>query len=449
MNEAVSGTAADLRPPHLIRARSLTRDNVTVDPIARFKKAFSDDDAAALRQLFIDHPELKARVNEPLFPFDSPAITYAASYHKIGIIDALLEAGANINARSSWWAGGFGVLDHDNHEIVPHLIERGAIVDAYAAAKHGMMDRLRELIDRNPELVHARGGDGQAPLHVAFSVEIAQLLLDRGADINARDIDHESTPAQYLVRSNPEIVRFLIDRGCTTDILLAAAVGDLDLVRRHLDADPESIRTRVNAKYFPMQNPRAGGSIYIWTLGQNRSAHQVARSFQHENVLHLLLERTPEDLRLAQACLTGDSAWVEAALARYPEKVRALAQANPSYVSDAAEDNDATAVRLMLECGWPVEGDGRHTPLHWACWHGNAEMARQILRFHPPLEFQDADYHGTPLGWALYGSEHGWNSKTGEYGATVKALLAAGARPPEKVEGSPAVREVLRGNSPA
>ena len=47
MNEAVSGTAADLRPPHLIRARSLTRDNVTVDPIARFKKAFS----TTMRQL--------------------------------------------------------------------------------------------------------------------------------------------------------------------------------------------------------------------------------------------------------------------------------------------------------------------------------------------------------------------------------------------------------------
>ena len=414
-----------------------------MDPIARFKQAFSDDDAAALRQLFIDHPELKARINEPLFAFDSPAITYAAGCHKIGIIDALLEAGADINARSNWWAGGFGVLDHDNHDLVPQLIERGATVDVHAASRHGMMDELRGLIDRNPALVHARGGDGQTPLHVAFSVEIAKFLLDRGADINARDIDHESTPAQYLVRSNPEIVRFLVDRGCTTDILLAAAVGDLDLVRRHLDAGPESIRTRVNAKYFPMQNPRAGGSIYIWTLGQNLSAHRVARRFKQDDVLQLLLERTPEDLRLAQACLTGDSATVEALLARDPRTVRALAQANPGYVSDAAEDNDATAVRLMLECGWPVEGDGRHTPLHWACWHGNAEMARQILRFHPPLEFQDGEYHATPLGWAVHGSVHGWNSKTGDYGATVKALLAAGARPPEKIEGTEAVREAL------
>ena len=423
-----------------------TRDNVTVDPIARFKKAFAGDDAAALRQLFTDHPELKARINELVFPFDSPAITFAAGSGKIAIIDALLEAGADIHARSSWWAGGFGVLDHDNHDIVPHLIERGAIVDAHAAARHGMMVKLRELIDGNPALVHARGGDGQTPLHVAFSVEIAAFLLDRGADLNARDIDHESTPAQYLVRSSPGVVRFLIARGCATDILLAAAVGDADLVRRHLDADPESIRTRVNAKYFPMQNPRAGGSIYTWTLGQNRSAHQVARSFQHNDVLQLLLERTPDDFRLAQACLTGDSAWVKDQLARDPAKVRALAHANPSYVSDAAEDNDATAVQLMLECGWPVEGHGRHTPLHWACWHGNAEMTRRILRFHPPLELQDAEYHATPLGWAMHGSEHSWNCKIGDYGATVKALLAAGARAPEKIEGSLAVQDAFRGN---
>ena len=79
---------------------------MTVDPIARFKKALDDGDAAALRQLFVDYPELKARINEPLFAFDSPAITYAAGCHTIEIIDVLLEAGADINARSSWWAGG-------------------------------------------------------------------------------------------------------------------------------------------------------------------------------------------------------------------------------------------------------------------------------------------------------------------------------------------------------
>lgn len=44
------------------------------------------------------------------------------------VADLLLQAGASINARSHWWAGGFGVLDND-HGLAPFLIERGATVD--------------------------------------------------------------------------------------------------------------------------------------------------------------------------------------------------------------------------------------------------------------------------------------------------------------------------------
>jgi len=347
------------------------------------------------------------------------------------IVDVLLDAGASIHARSQWWAGSFGVLDHDNHDMVPFLIERGATVDAHAAARHGMLEKLRELVSANPTLVHARGGDGQTPLHVASSVEIARFLVDHGADIDARDVDHESTPAQYLVRSHPEVVRYLIERGCKTDILLAAAVGDSDLVRRHLDGDPESIRTRVDAKYFPMQNPRAGGTIYIWTLGMYRFPHQVARSFGHTEVLNLLRDRTPDDLKLALACLTGDAASAKALIERDPETAREFVRANAQYILNAARDNDTEAVRLMLECGWPVEGDGRHTPLHWACWHGNVEMTREILRHHPPLDFKDADFHATPWGWAMHGSEHGPNRETDDFAATIRALSDAGAQPPE------------------
>jgi hypothetical protein len=51
-----------------------------------------------------------------------------------------------------------------------------------------------------------------------------------------------------------------------------------------------------------------------------------------------------------------------------------------------------------------------------------------------------------PLGWALHGSENGWYRDTGDYAATVEALLEAGATPPENtatLEASPAVRAVL------
>lgn len=402
-----------------------------MDLLPSFKEAFQRDDASALRRLFIEHPELKTRVDAPVFGFECPAIVIAASRGKRELIDTLLEAGANINARSTWWAGSFGVLDHDNHEIVPFLLDRGARIDAHAAARHGMMDKLRELIGTDPALVHARGGDGQTPLHVASSVEIAKFLLDRGADIDALDVDHESTPAQYLIRSHPEIVRYLIGRGCKTDILMAAAVGDRDLVRRHLDADPESIRTRVDERYFPMKNPRAGGTIYIWTLGMYRSPHQVARSFGHGELVKFLLDRTPDDLKFTLACVTGDAAIAKALRERDPQKAREYAHANAEYILNAARDNDMAAVRLMLECGWPAEGNGKHTPLHWACWHGNVEMVREILRYDAPLDFEDADFHATPWGWAMHGSEHGPSCKTGDFPGTIQTLRHAGAKPPE------------------
>ena len=158
-------------------------------------QAFHADDAARLREILDRHPALKPLINAPIGPFDSPVIVHVRSRQ---MLDVLLDAGADINGRSRWWAGGFGILDCASPEVSTYAIERGAAVDAHAAARLGLVERLRDLLRQNPALVHARGGDGQTPLHMAKTVEIATQLLDAGADINARDVDHESTPAQYM-----------------------------------------------------------------------------------------------------------------------------------------------------------------------------------------------------------------------------------------------------------
>ncbi len=160
------------------------------------------------------------------------------------MLDVLLAAGADINAKSRWWAGGFGILHSADPGLATYAIERGAGVDVHAAARLGMRDRLGELIEADAELVHSRGGDGQTPLHFACSVEIAHYLLDHGAAIDARDVDHESTPGQYMLDTRQDVARFLVTRGCQTDLLMAAALGDLALTRKHLDADPACIRLR-------------------------------------------------------------------------------------------------------------------------------------------------------------------------------------------------------------
>ncbi len=415
----------------------------TGEPLELLKQAFHADDATWLRKLLARFPQFKKLINEPIGPFDSPVIANVRSRE---MLDVLLEAGADINAKSRWWAGGFGLLHNAAPDVAAHAIERGAKVDAHAAARLGMLAKLRELVSADPQLVHQRGGDGQTPLHFASTIEIAAFLLDNGADIDARDLDHESTPAQWMIRERQEVARFLVQRGCKTDLLLAAALGDASLVRKHLDADPESIHLRVTDEFFPKINHKAGGTIYQWTLGWYVSPHEVAKEFGHDDVYQLLMSRSPEDVKLIAACWAGDEATVNSLVAGHPRLVTGLSHGYERHVALAARNNNLTATRLMLTAGLAVDSLGQHraTPLHWAGFHGNSQMAREILRHHPPLELKDADFHGTPLGWAIYGSEHGWHRETGDYAGTVDLLLQAGAKLPDKTGGTEAVKEVLR-----
>jgi len=425
-------------------------DRSKVDAAEVLTAAVCANSAARVSEVLEQHPELKSRLDDPLpnYAFGGTALLAAVQRGNREMIDVLLRAGADINARSHWWAGSFGVLDNDRG-LAPFLIERGAIVDAHAAAQLAMMERLDELVSADPDLVHARGGDGQTPLHVAVSVPIAQHLLDRGADIDARDIDHESTPAQYMIRDRQDVARYLVGRGCRTDILMAAALGDAALVRKHLDADPSCIRMSVSEEFFPKKDPQSGGCIYIWTLGAHKTAHLIARELGHDEVFRLLMERTPDTLKLAIACDLGDEELCNTLLITRPGLVHTLTDDERRKLAIAAQNNNTIAVGLMLKAGWPVDVRDQHgaTPLHWAAWHGNAEMARELLRHMPPLEVADNEHHAKPLGWAIHGSLHGWHRKTGDYGATVDALLQAGATPPkvtDEFEASDPVREALR-----
>lgn len=414
----------------------------TVSPLELFKQAFHADDASLFARLLERYPAFKAQLNAPIGPFDSPPITHAKSRE---MLDVMLAAGTDINARSRWWAGGFGLLHNAPPEVAAYALQRGAVVDVHAAARLGLMDKLRELVSADPKQVHARGGDGQTPLHFARDIEVAAYLLEHGADINAKDIDHESTPAQWMLGERQEVAKFLVERGCQTDLLLAVAVGNLELVRRHLDAEPDCIHLRVDDAHFPKANPRSGGTIYQWTLGSNVSAHDVARKFGHPEVLQLLLERSPVEQRLLALILGNEESAAQALLTEQPDLVARLSPATQRELAHAARSNHLPAVRLMLRFGWPVDAKGQHegTALHWAAFHGNLEMVEAILPYRPPLDLPDADHHAPPLGWATFGSEHGWHRQTGDYVGVVRALIRAGASLPKQLAGTEPVKAVL------
>jgi uncharacterized protein YndB with AHSA1/START domain len=62
----------------------------------------------------------------------------------------------------------------------------GAELDVFDAAALGRADRLRELLDAEPGLVHELSDDGFTPLHLAAfaaDVETVRLLIERGAPL--------------------------------------------------------------------------------------------------------------------------------------------------------------------------------------------------------------------------------------------------------------------------
>ncbi len=336
--------------------------------VEQFTNAVRSNDADRLFDLIHESPGLKSIINEPLFDFDSPAVVYSSWNSRLKMTETLLDLGADINARSTWWAGGFGVLPTDNAEMAQLLINRGAYIDIHAAAGMGMLDRVEALLAEQPDLVNSRGGDGKTPLHFASTVPIAERLLQLGADVEIRDIDHGSTPAQYAVLDRPDVCRFLIASGAKTDIFMLCALGDLAGVQRAVAANPDILNYRTGDW---LEAPAPGGHIYIYTIGGNQTPLQVAAKFGHVEISDWLCANGAE--------LDIFSAWD---IGRREAIVKMLAD-DPSILN-----------KTPLGC--------LGTWMHEAARKGNAGLFELLLTAKPDIEINDREYHANVLGWARH-----------------------------------------------
>lgn len=102
---------------------------------------------------------------------------------------------------------------------------------------------------------------------------------------------------------------------------------------------------------FAKQDPRGGGTFYIQAFGHNRTAHQIARDFGHEEAFKLLMRHSPEEVKPEQAYELGDGDIFRSLLARRPNLVETLSDEERRCIAHTAQNNDTNAVRLMLGAG--------------------------------------------------------------------------------------------------
>ncbi|OCT13448.1 hypothetical protein A8709_17735 [Paenibacillus pectinilyticus] len=410
--------------------------------VEQFKQAIMSLDPEATRRCLNEHSILVTQINEPWFSFDTPAIVAAAAKGNREVVDVLLEYGADLHAKSSWWAGGFGVLHHDHHELSRYLIERGAPVDIHAAAALGMLDAVKQMVERDPNAVNERGPDGQVPLHFATDHRIMDYLLTQGADIDKRDVDHGSTPAQWAI-DNADKCRFLIERGAATDIFMAIYLGDTERVRTFIQTDPECLQAQVGCGNFT-SGDSDGGHIYVYKLGANTRPYSLAARRKHPEIVELIAKHCSLDQRLLMACMQADSRAVHTLLEQNPNLVQSLTSEELSAIADAAWNNEIQTVRVMLEAGFPVDSrrtSKEFTALHNAAMRGNIELVRLLLTHGASVQLTHG-YGGNALGCCTWGSVH-FRDAEGDYPAVADHLIQAGAPLPNQVSGSEGVKEVL------
>ncbi|HSL71289.1 MAG TPA: ankyrin repeat domain-containing protein [Longimicrobiales bacterium] len=232
----------------------------------------------------------------------------------------------------------------------------------FAACHNGDIATMRELLGGNPKLVHERDPNGATALHHAVRFPDAlRLLLEHGADPNAREIGDNALPLHGAVGHAPlesvrmlldagsdvqgagdlhqldaigwavcfgearhDVVDLLVERGARHHIFSAIALGDPDLVRRVVQDDPNALKRRLSR--FEQEQT----ALHYVIAPADGMVGGMFRTGEHYRTLELLIElgadleardakgRTPLDI----AMLRGDREAMRilhAAGARAPE----------------------------------------------------------------------------------------------------------------------------------
>jgi ankyrin repeat protein len=133
-----------------------------------------------------------AAVNAPVIhprPDGAPEapLHWAASSDDVGVLDALLDGGADLEAPGAVLTGGAPISDavvFGQWRAARRLVERGAKTTIWQAAALGLLDRVRALSSVVPP--PARDQITNACWHACHGGQqpTVEYLLDRGADLN-------------------------------------------------------------------------------------------------------------------------------------------------------------------------------------------------------------------------------------------------------------------------
>jgi ankyrin repeat protein len=230
--------------------------------VQRLGRLIAAGDVDAVRTAVRDTPGLLGATVERDGQSGWTPLHLAVAAAQPEIVRVLVEAGADLTARTEFNRTPLHVALQLQPELVPLLRELGAEVDAPSAAYLGDVDALARHLDdgtlpgdraggahllswaafggaaATADLLLSRGADPDTgALHFAAGggrLRLVRLLLDAGADVNRRDPVTGRTPLHAAVAADPaddapEIVRVLLAAGADVSATTNDGASALDM----------------------------------------------------------------------------------------------------------------------------------------------------------------------------------------------------------------------------
>lgn len=269
-----------------------------------------------------------------------------------------------------------------------------------------------------PADVNATCNAGRSALHEASSLDVAELLLDSGANPSVADKKHK-TPLHEC--SSPELASLFITRGGDlsaldnegrTPLLAAVAGGHLELVKAIV---PKENFIRIHRHKVDWE-------------GFGRRAFHIACMKGHDDIVEFFIEHIPHRgmPELHRAILDSDVSVIEGLL-KYEEQISKMYHRVRTYYRDSIPNikflhlacilGRADVVELFMRLkrkDWS-KGDSGKMPLDLACASGNLECAKLLLKNgHPinPTMSKGGIGKFTPLTIAARGSSNSRNDQS-------------------------------------